>query len=136
MVQSHPFRQHFYISCVHLSTGCVDAVEAANAGNEDSSYDALAWVYAKKLGLPVVAGSDIHFAAELRSDNVFGVYLDKKMKTIADYVDAIRNNTVSGLKIPAGRCDFRGSVRVKLPVDIRDKRDRSIGKDIAKCLNL
>ena len=129
VVQAHPFRQHSHIRSILLSTGCVDAVEAANAGNDDSSFDALAWVYAQRLGLPVTAGSDIHYASDVRSGVVMGVYLDKRMESIADYVAAIRNNTIKGLKAPPGRCDLRGNERVILPVDIRDKQDKSIGKD-------
>jgi len=136
VVQAHPFRQHYYINCIHLSSGCVDAVEVANAGNSDPSFDALARVYAQRLALPVTAGSDIHYAGDIRHGVVFGVYLDRKMKTIGDYVDAIRNNNIVGLKIPSGRCDLRGNEKVLLPVDIRDDSDRSIGGDIAEFLAL
>ena len=136
VVQAHPFRQHDYINCIHLSTGCVDAVEAANAGNSQPSYDALALRYAKKLNLPATAGSDIHYAGHVRSGLTCGVYLDKKMESIGDYVAAIRTNAISGLKTPPGRCDFRGNERIVLPVDIRDSRDKSTGKDIAEFLNL
>jgi len=136
VVQAHPFRQHYYISCVHLSTGCVDAVEAANSGNNEQSYDALAYMYAKKLGLPVTAGSDIHRAEGISADTVFGVYLDKKMETIGDYVRAITNNAIGRLKISPGRCDFRGDERVILPLDIRDSRDRSIGNNLSEFLGL
>ena len=135
VVHAHPFRQAYYIKQVRLPTGCVDAVETANAGNEQS-FDALAWVYAKKLGLPVTAGSDIHFAGDIRQDTIFGVYLDKRMETIGDYVEVIRNNAIGGLKIPAGRCDFHGDERVMLPVDIRDSRDQSTGKKLAEFLGL
>jgi hypothetical protein len=110
--------------------GCVDAVEAANSGNDRSSFDALAWVYAKKLGLPVTAGSDIHYAEDIRGDTVFGVYLDKRMTSIGDYVDAVINNSISGLKIPPGRCDYSGDERIVLPVDIRDSGDQSTGQGI------
>jgi len=133
VVQAHPFRQYYYISNIHLSTGCVDAVEAANAGNEQSA-DALAFAYADKLGLPVTAGSDIHFTDDIRSETVFGVYLDKKMESISDYVDAIRNNTIAGLRIPADRFTINGNERVILPVDIRDGHDRSTGKKLAELL--
>jgi len=134
VVQAHPFRQHYYINCVHLSSGCVDAVEAANAGNRDPSYDALAWVYAKRLGLPVTAGSDIHYTGDIQGDVVFGVYLHDKMNTIGDYVDAIRNDAIGGLKIPVGRCDLSGYERMILPVDIRDSQDRSTGRDLSELL--
>jgi hypothetical protein len=136
VVQAHPFRQHYYINCVHLSSGCVDAVEAANAANSDPSYDALAWVYAKKLKVPVTAGSDIHYAEDVRPDTAFGVYLNKRMETIDDYVAAIRGNAISALKISPGRCDFHGYEQVMLPVDIRDNRDKSTGRGLTEFLGL
>ncbi|MDR3333589.1 MAG: PHP domain-containing protein [Treponema sp.] len=125
VVQAHPFRQHYYITCIHLSTGCVDAVEVANAGNHEQSYDALALRYARRLGLPISAGSDIHDAELLETDEVFGVYLDKKLNTIHDYVRAIREHTLGELHISPGRCDSYGNETVRLPVDIRDAHDRS-----------
>ena len=127
VVQAHPFRQYFYIYRILLSMESVDAVEAANAGNE-RSFDAMAMAYAKKYNLPVTAGSDIHYTGDIRPEIVFGVYLDKKMETIKDYVDAIRHNAIADLKVPAGRFDFYGDERVTLPVEIRDGSDRSIGR--------
>lgn len=135
VVQAHPFRQYNYISCIHLSTGCVDAVEIANAGNQ-RSFDALARAYAYKAGFPGTAGSDIHFAGDIRQETVFGVYLDKKMKSPADYVWAVKNNAIKGLRIPPGRCDLQGDERVMLPVDIRDSADRSTGRDLPNFLDL
>jgi len=132
VVQAHPFRQHYYINSIRLSSGCVDAVEAANAGNSDPSFDALAWAYAKKLSLVVTAGSDIHSAFEVQPGATFGIYMDKKMETIADYVAAIRGNTIKGLKMPPGRCELRGNERIIKPVDIRDSRDRTISRNIAE----
>jgi hypothetical protein len=134
VVQAHPFRQHSYISGIHLSAGCVDAVEAANAGNHDQSYDALAMRYAQKMGLPATAGSDIHEAGQLERGAVFGVYLDTKLAAIHDYVAAIRSNTIAGLRMTKGRCDLHGDETVSLPVDIRDKRDRSTGQDLWELL--
>ncbi|GHV96604.1 hypothetical protein AGMMS50293_29240 [Spirochaetia bacterium] len=128
VVQAHPFRQHHYIHKVILSAGCVDAVEAANAGNHDPSYDALALRYAQKIGLPATAGSDMHDADQLRYGNIFGVRLNKKMHTIADYVAAIHNNEIAGLHYSPGRCDFHGDENVTLPVEIRDSEDRRTRK--------
>jgi hypothetical protein len=102
VVQAHPFRYTSFIKRVPASGGYMDAIEAANSGNAQFS-DALAWAYAKKLNLPATAGSDIHFAGDIRPDTVFGVFLDKKMKTIADYVNAVLNNTITSLKVPKGR---------------------------------
>ena len=106
VVHAHPFRQFYNVK--NTLTEYVDAVEAANSGNLQS-FDALAWAYAKKLKLPVTAGSDIHYAGDIRPDTVFGVYLEKKMETIGDYVYAVRNNTISALKVPAGRFDFNAT---------------------------
>ncbi|AEF84448.1 putative PHP domain protein [Treponema primitia ZAS-2] len=125
VVQAHPFRHVYYIDTVHLSTGCVDAVEAANAGNASPAYDAAAKRYAGKLGLPVTAGSDIHNCKQIKAGQIFGVYLDKKLDTIQDYVRAIREHTITGLRIPQGRCDFFNKKDITLPVDIRDADDRS-----------
>jgi hypothetical protein len=136
VVQAHPFRQHDYIDCIHLSTGCVDAVEAANGGNLDRSYDALALAYAQRLGLPVTAGSDIHHVDQLQTDTIYGVYLDKKMTAITDYVTAIKTNTLAGIRTTRGRCDLRGNETLRLPVDIRNAQDRSTGQDIGELLGL
>ena len=130
VIQAHPFRQRHYLHCIHLSTGCVDAVEAANAGNQDLSNDALAWLYAKRLKLPVTAGTDTHAAYAISADNAMGVYLEKKMESAADFVDAVLNDTLGPVKMPPGRCDVSGNEDVILPVDIRDKKDKSTGRDL------
>jgi len=127
VVQAHPFRERHYISRVILSTGCVNAVEAANGGNEKSA-DALAFRYANKLKKPVTAGTDIHDAKLVKNENVFGVYLDKKLNSIADYVKAICNNEITGLKTDESRLVFHGTENVNLPVDVRDGNDRITGK--------
>jgi len=105
VVLAHPFRSVQNINRISDYNGCFHAVEAANSGNNQLS-DALAWAYAKKLGVSATAGSDIHYAADIRSDTAFGVYLDRKMETITDYVIAVLNNTIAKLKVPAGRFDF------------------------------
>ncbi|MDR0584215.1 MAG: PHP domain-containing protein [Treponema sp.] len=129
VVQAHPFRQHSYIRRIILSTGCVDAVEAANAGNYEQSYDALAMRYARRLGLPATAGSDIHETRQFYDGEIFGVYLEKKMNSIADYAEAIRNHGITGIAAGPGRCDYHGNEEVILPVEIRDRYDRKIGKN-------
>jgi hypothetical protein len=134
VVQAHPFRQHYYIRKVILSAGCVDAVEAANAGNHEQSYDALAMRYAKKLGLPATAGSDVHDVEQVFNGDVFGVYFDKKLNSIADFVAAIKNRGIAGLSISPGRCDYHGDETISLPVEIRDGNDRRISKNAADFL--
>jgi len=129
VIQAHPFRQHSYIPRIVLSSGCVDAVEAANATNSEQSYDALAMRYAQKLGRPYTAGSDTHDARQVYQDGVFGVYTKMKLKTINDFVNEICNNNLAGVKISEGRCDYYGDEKVDIPVEVRDKYDYSTGKD-------
>jgi hypothetical protein len=129
VVQAHPFRQRYYIERVVLSTGCVDAVEAANCGNDDASFDALAYRYVKKLGKPMTAGSDIHNASAVKTGEIYGVYFNKKPESIADFVNAVCNNEITGLKTDKTRFDYFGNERVTLPVEVRDGNDRVIGRD-------
>ena len=126
VVHAHPFRQHYWIKRVVLSTGCVDAVEAVNLGNHERSYDALAMRYARRLGLPATAGSDIHDAGRARGENVAGVYVEEKLSRVGDFVAAILGGKISGLKAEGGRCDWRGDESVSIPVELRDGGDRVV----------
>ena len=128
VVQAHPFRQRDYIAKVVLSTGCVDAVEAANCGNADASFDALAFRYAKKIGKPMTAGSDIHNVSLVYSGDVFGVYLNEKLNGIDDYVKIILNGEIASLKTYEHRFDYYGDEKISIPVEIRDEDDRTINK--------
>lgn len=123
VVQAHPFRDRTYISRIYLSPRWVDAVEAANGGN-DPSFDALAMSYAKSLNLPVTAGSDIHDTDQFETGPIYGVYLDKKMETIQDYVQALRENAFAGLLIPEGRCSLRGDEALPKRVYVREREGR------------
>jgi len=107
VVLAHPFRFAHNMNRVSAKKVYASAVEVANSGNSQIS-DALAWAYANKINITATAGSDIHYAADIRRETVFGVYLDKKMETVTDYVNAILNNTIAKLKVPKGRFDFSG----------------------------
>ena len=129
VVQAHPFRQHSYIRRVVLSTGCVDAVEVANATNFEQSYDALALRYAKKMKFPATAGSDMHGVGQFRDGGgVFGIYVNDRMHTVDDLVNVILNNHISDLSISNGRCVYYGDEDIVIPVDVRDRDDKSTGK--------
>jgi predicted metal-dependent phosphoesterase TrpH len=128
VVQAHPFRQHYYINKIVLSSGCVDAVEVANSGNNEKSYDALAMRYATKLGLPIIAGSDMHDSRLVDKDWVFGTYFKNKLTCAKDIVDSICNDQLDGILVSEGRCDLTGDEKVKLPVEVRDKHDKKIQK--------
>jgi len=127
VVQAHPFRERHYISRVILSAGCVDGVEVANSANTENA-DALAFRYAARMNKTMTAGSDIHDAKLIKYEYVYGVYLDKKLNSIADYVKAICNNEITGLKTDESRLVFHGTEYVQLPVDVRDENDRITGK--------
>jgi hypothetical protein len=128
VVQAHPFRQRYYINRVILSTGCVDAVEAANGGHDDEA-DSLAYRYAKKIGKPVTAGTDIHDASDIYNGELFGVYLRNKIDSIAGFVNAVRDNQIAGIKAEQDRFNYTGTESITLPVEIRDEYDRITGKD-------
>jgi hypothetical protein len=123
VVQAHPFRDRPYIPRIYLSPGWVDAVEAANAGN-DRAADALAMRYAKSLDIPVTAGSDIHDTSQLETGPIYGVYLDKKMETLQDYVNAIRENAIAGLQAPEDRWLLHGDENIPEWVYIRKEEGR------------
>jgi len=129
VVQAHPFRQRHYISRVILSTGCVDAVEAANGGNEDVSNDALAFRYAQKLELPITAGTDIHDSSMIFDEGLMGVYLNTKLEKITDYVKIICNNQIAGLKANMSRFNLYGKETVRIPVNVRDEEDKISNKN-------
>ena len=102
VVHAHPFRFADSVKRIPDFGEYTDAVEAANSGNPQIS-DVLAWTYAQAQKIPVTAGSDIHFAGDIHRDTVFGVYLSRKMESISDFVDAVRNNGIEKLKIPPNR---------------------------------
>jgi hypothetical protein len=130
VIHAHPFRQHDYIRELHLMPFLVDGIEAANAGNHKDIFDGLAMEYARLLGLPAVAGSDIHRVTDIgKKYEPYGVELEKKLNSIDDYVALIRNRADIGLSIPPGRCNYRGkdgARRLRLKVDIRDRNGRPV----------
>ena len=90
MIQAHPYRERDYLSDIKLvPASAIDGVEVYNAANKPNM-NALAYEYAVGLGLPMTAGSDIHF---YNDNDMGGMLFNKKLGSIADYVDAIRSNT-------------------------------------------
>jgi len=135
VVQAHPFRQRDYVPKLVLSAGCVDAVEVVNGGNE-ASFDLLAYRYAKKIGKPMLTGTDIHDAESVIYEDAYGVYSEKKLKSIDDFVKMILNNSITGIKINNKFEDYDID-RAKLniaghPVEIRDAQDMVISNDWRK----
>ncbi len=133
VVQAHPFRDRGYISAIRLSTGCVDAVEGYNAANRPEN-DILAVRYAKALGLPVTAGSDIHQVNMHLDGEMMGVVFDRPLSSIHDYVKAIRGKEPFKVKAPSGRGEWREGTDILLPVEMRDRMDKVIRRDVRELL--
>jgi hypothetical protein len=134
VVHAHPFRETYYIPKIHLHIDCVDGIEVGNAGHT-KSYDALALRYAQKLGLPTTAGSDIHSTNSAVKGKVFGVYLNKKMNGISDYVKAICENSIHSLYVPQGRLDYHGNETINTPISIRDANGKIISRNLQDFFN-
>ena len=87
IIQAHPFRQRKYISDIRLALDNVDAIEVLNLGDE-KVFSRRSYEYAKNLGLPMTAGSDIH--STFHAHGVAGVALDKRVSTIDEIIEEIR----------------------------------------------
>ncbi len=96
VIHAHPFREASYIERVVLLPELVDGVEAVNAAHSNSRsgahanavFDRRAVEYARRHGLPMTAGSDIH------TSNLFGggVAFREPITCVADYCRAIRTD--------------------------------------------
>ena len=87
VIQAHPFRERYYISDIRLSLDYVDAIEVLNLGDEDK-HSRRSYEYAKNLGLPMTAGTDIH-SIENR-EVVAGVALEREVFTVEELISAIK----------------------------------------------
>jgi hypothetical protein len=126
VVHAHPFRQHSYIREVCLAPFFIDMVEAANGGNQEQYYDALAARYAAKLGLPISAGSDIHHLEQAEAGDLYGVYLQERPESSSAFAALLRDGgtrDAAGLKIEAGRLESRGDEILHLPLEILNKHE-------------
>jgi len=98
MVQAHPYRDRSYLSEIILSAGITDAVEIYNAANPDNE-NALGYRYAKELGVPATAGSDLHFFHE---DALGGMLLPRRITDIGEYVSMVINEEGVPVRIRGG----------------------------------
>ena len=87
VIQAHPFRERYYISDIRLSLDYVDAIEVYNQG-DTAEQVRRAYEYAKNLGLPMTAGTDIHSIHD--REVVGGIALDKKINTVQELIDEIK----------------------------------------------
>lgn len=95
VVHAHPFREEYYIPEVRLFPEHIDAVEGVNASHTGSKsehtlhpeFDVRAREYARKLGLSMTAGSDVH------STNIIGggIRTKRKLENIQDFIKLIKS---------------------------------------------
>lgn len=95
VVHCHPYREEAYIPEIRLFPEFVDAVEGINAthssrkstSHNKPEFDVKAQEYAKRAGLPMTAGSDIHCT------NLFfgGIACSKKLQDVHDYVKLVKS---------------------------------------------
>ena len=100
IVQAHPFREAGYISDIKLLPWHSDGVEVYNCGNSKEVFNDRARWYAEQYGKTMTAGSDCHHVTG--GGRFAGVYTNEKILTIADYVSAVKNGLIEGLKLPDG----------------------------------
>lgn len=89
VIHAHPYREEFYIPEIRLFPEYIDGVEGMNAthvsplskAHWNPEFDIKARAYAKKLGLPMTGGSDVH------TTNLFGggIRTKEKIKDIKDF---------------------------------------------------
>lgn len=102
VIQAHPFRMRGYLNAIRLGDAFADGIEVANAGNTPAQ-DAYAMRYARRRGLYTITGSDNHRSHE---DSVlYGVGLDARLESAADFVRHIRTRQPHTLLCPPGRFD-------------------------------
>ncbi len=93
VIHAHPFREAGYIPEIRLFPQWVDGVEGVNAAHSNSKsgahnmkeFDERAIAYARKNGLPMTAGSDVHTVSLFGA----GVAFKRRLKSGQDYVHAI-----------------------------------------------
>lgn len=114
VVQAHPFRDRSYIRRIYLNTACVDGVEVYNAANP-MAVNAQAYRYSKNLGLPMLAGSDIH---SLNWPEIAGVTFSEPLKDEKDFAARIRSRAPIGLIAPVAAMETAVLQPVRLPVEV------------------
>ncbi|MBR4235358.1 MAG: histidinol-phosphatase [Clostridia bacterium] len=110
-LQAHPFRERGYIKKLHFTLEGIDGVEGLNMGNNPWE-DVCALKYARKLGLPVTCGSDIHNAANAVPERLAAVALDEPVNSSLDYASYIRAGKRIRFVYPAERLE---GISARLP---------------------
>ncbi len=116
VVQAHPFRNRFYLRRIILNAACVDGVEVYNVANMLGE-NAQAYRYAKNLGLPMLAGSDIH---DWPWKEYSGVDLPTPLTDEKDFAARIRSKAPIEMAAPVEKLKQAAIAPVGLPVRVLD----------------
>ena len=121
VVQAHPYRERGYLRRVNLNPYYVDAWEVVNFGNEPYQ-DALAIKEAKKRGLPVIGGSDMHC---IDGDPATGgIESDTPLSSVQDFMELIKRGkgySVITEKNREALADSEAALNTHLPVWVYEK---------------
>ena len=85
MIQAHPYRERDYLSDIKLAPSAVDGIEVYNAANS-ANMNALGFEYCTKLGLPMTAGSDIHYFHE---KEMGAMSFESKINSVEEFAAAV-----------------------------------------------
>lgn len=93
VVHAHPFREEYYIPKVRLFPEYIDGVEGVNATHTSRTskheyaieFDERARAYAKRLSLPMTAGSDVHSTVMIGG----GIRTNRRLTDIHDFTNLI-----------------------------------------------
>ncbi len=111
VVQAHPFRNR---DCIYLNTACVDGAEVYNVPNAPEM-NVRAYHYAKNLGLPMLAGSDIH---GLKWPALSGVALETPLRDATDFAARVRAHAPMMLIAPMERLGSDSATPVTVSVTV------------------
>ena len=115
MIHAHPYRERYYLSDIKLTPGICDGIEVYNAANNDNQ-NALGYQYAKELGLPVTAGSDIHF---FHDRPMGGMLLPDRIGSSLEYRDCLMAGEAVPVKVTEeGLTDTRTIAGLTIPSEL------------------
>ena len=112
VVQAHPFRNRPYLERITLSPRCVDGVEVYNVANHQAE-NVQAYRYARFVGLPMLAGSDIH---SLRWPDHSGVALLTPLADEKDFAARVRGGAPITMIAPMEVLTVQEPELTELPV--------------------
>ena len=98
MIQAHPYRERYYLSEINLTPSICDGIEIYNAANPDNQ-NARGYRYATELGLPMTAGSDLHF---FHDNALGGMLFDHRLDSAKDYIDSVMNGEGTPVRVFEG----------------------------------